>query len=185
MIEVRLLGIADAPELFAAMLNSRALHEPWVTTPASEDEVRASLDTPAEVRLSYGIREETGQLAGVININAIIRGAFQNGFLGYYALAPYQGRGYMHEGMAAVLERAFGEHGLHRVEANIQPANARSVRLVRDLGFRLEGHSPRYLKIGDEWRDHDRYALTAEEWSARTGDATSEATQFANREPRE
>jgi [ribosomal protein S5]-alanine N-acetyltransferase len=70
----------------------------------------------------------------------------------------------MREGLAAVLDLAFGEHGLHRVEANVQPGNGRSAQLGRSLGFRLEGHSPRYLLIGGEWRDHDRYALTAEEW---------------------
>jgi ribosomal-protein-alanine N-acetyltransferase len=164
MIRIGLLGPDDASELFAALERSHALHEPWMTPPGSEEEVRDSLDAPADVRLSYGVREETGQLAGVININAIIRGAFLNGFLGYYALSPYEARGYMHAGLASVLERAFREHGLHRVEANVQPGNARSARLVQGLGFRLEGHSPRYLRLGDEWRDHDRYALTVEEW---------------------
>jgi ribosomal-protein-alanine N-acetyltransferase len=62
-----------------------------------------------------------------------------------------------------------GEHGLHRVEANIQPDNLRSIHLVRSLGFRLEGHSPRYLRINGEWKDHDRYALTVEEWRVSGG----------------
>jgi ribosomal-protein-alanine N-acetyltransferase len=165
MIELDLLGPDDAPELFAAFGRSRALHEPWVTAPESEDEIREGLSMPADVRRSYGIRVEGGALAGVVNVNAIIRGAFQNAFLGYYALSPYEGRGYMRQGITKVIERAFGEHGLHRVEANIQPANERSAGLIRSLGFRHEGHSPRYLKIGGEWRDHDRYALTVEEWN--------------------
>ena len=171
MIRISLLGPDDAPGLFAAFERSRSLHEPWVTPPGSEEELRDSLSAAADVRLSYGVREEAGRLAGVISINAIIRGAFQNGFLGYYALSPYEGRGYMHAGLAAVLERAFGEHELHRVEANVQPANTRSAELVQGLCFRLEGHSTRYLKIGDEWRDHDRYALTVEEWGKTRGAA--------------
>jgi ribosomal-protein-alanine N-acetyltransferase len=142
-----------------------------VAPPDSEQELRDSLGASADVRLSYGIREEAGQLAGVVNISSIIRGPFQNGFIGYYALSPFEGRGYLHAGLAAVLDRAFGEHGLHRVEANIQPANTRSARLVLGLGFRLEGHSPRYLRIGEEWRDHDRYAVTVEEWGMSRGAA--------------
>ena len=136
MIRVGLLGADDAPELFEAIVRSRALHEPWITPVATEAEVREYLSQPPNVRLSYGIRDEPGQLAGVVNINSVIRGAFQNGFLGYYALSPYEGRGFMRAGLIAVLDRAFGEHGLHRVEANIQPDNVRSVHLVLSLGFR-------------------------------------------------
>ena len=154
----------SAGELYAAILRSRDLHLPWVTPPASEDDLRASLAQPPEARISYGVRTEEGRLAGAVYLTSIIRGPFQNCFLSYYALVPFEGRGLLREGIAAVLDLAFGEHGLHRVEANVQPGNARSARLVRNLNFRFEGHSPRYLHIGGEWRDHDRYALTAEEW---------------------
>ena len=58
---------------------------------------------------------------------------------------------------------AFGDLGLHRVEANIQPGNAASIALVKGAGFRLEGVSPRYLKIGGVWCDHERWAMTVEE----------------------
>ena len=77
MIRIGLLGPNDAPELFAAFERSRTLHEPWVTPPASEAELRDSLGAPPEIRLSYGIRVDDGSLAGVVNINPIIRGAFQ------------------------------------------------------------------------------------------------------------
>jgi ribosomal-protein-alanine N-acetyltransferase len=163
-VRVVRLGPDDAPKLFAAITDSRGLHLPWVDPPASVDELRASLAQPPDARLSYGLRTDAGELAGVINLTAIVRGPFQSCFLSYYALAPYEGRGFMRAGLAQVLDLAFGEHELHRVEANIQPGNARSARLVKSLGFRFEGHSPRYLRIGGEWRDHDHYALTAEEW---------------------
>jgi ribosomal-protein-alanine N-acetyltransferase len=174
VIRVGLLGPDDAPELFEGLVRSRALHEPWMTPVDSEAQVRESLSRPPDVRISYGIREDSGRLAGVININSIIRGAFQNGFLGYYAISPYEGHGFMRAGLIAVLDRAFGEHELHRVEANIQPENVRSVQLVQSLGFRMEGHSPRYLRINGEWKDHDRYALTVEEWRASGGRTTGE-----------
>jgi ribosomal-protein-alanine N-acetyltransferase len=69
----------------------------------------------------------------------------------------------MTEGMRLVIGRAFGTLRLHRLEANIQPANAASIALVRRLGFRKEGLSRRYLKIGGRWRDHERWAILAEE----------------------
>jgi ribosomal-protein-alanine N-acetyltransferase len=164
VIRVELLGELDTPELLEAIGRSRELHGAWMVFPPTEQELRDHLSRLAEGRASYGVREAQGGLVGVVNISSIIRGHFQNAFLGYYALSPHEGKGYMRAGLAAVLEKAFVEHGLHRVEANIQPANVASVRLVKGAGFRFEGHSPRYLRIGGEWRDHDRYALTVEEW---------------------
>ena len=169
MTSVAILRPEDAPELLRAMDESRARLEPWVFLPQTEPGVREYLDQPAEGRITYGIREPGGRLAGIVNLNSIMRGPFQNAFLAYYALHPFAGQGYMRAGVAAVMDRAFGEHGLHRVEANIQPDNQASARLVRGLGFRLEGHSPRYLQVGGVWKDHDRYALTVEEWRGGPG----------------
>ena len=59
---------------------------------------------------------------------------------------------------------AFKAMKLHRVEANIQPRNVRSRALVKKLGFHREGVSPRYLKINGRWRDHERWAILAEDW---------------------
>jgi ribosomal-protein-alanine N-acetyltransferase len=74
----------------------------------------------------------------------------------------------MRTGLGLVLDEAFGSLGLHRVEANIQPENQASIRLVQKCGFRREGFSPRYLKIVGQWRDHERWALLTEEWTGRT-----------------
>jgi ribosomal-protein-alanine N-acetyltransferase len=108
-----------------------------------------------------------GAIVGVINVSEIVRSAFQSAYLGYYAFRPHAGQGYMTEGLALVLRHAFGTLGLHRLEANIQPGNRASRTLVRRLGFRQEGFSPRYLKVGGRWRDHERWALVREMWVAR------------------
>ena len=86
---------------------------------------------------------------------------------GYWIGAPYARQGYMREGLGLALGHAFKTLRLHRLEANIQPANTASKRLVESLGFRLEGFSPRYLKIGGRWRDHERWAILSEDWQAR------------------
>jgi ribosomal-protein-alanine N-acetyltransferase len=77
-------------------------------------------------------------------------------------MAEMRGRGLMTEAVQLATAHAFAL-GLHRVEANIQPGNLRSIALVERLGFRLEGFSPRYLRMGGEWRDHKRWALLADE----------------------
>lgn len=104
-------------------------------------------------------------IVGVVNINEIVRGGFQSAYLGYYAFEPHAGRGLMRQGLALVIRYAFRTLRLHRLEANIQPENQRSIALVRGLGFSFEGYSPRYLKIAGRWRDHERWALRAENWS--------------------
>jgi len=150
-----------------AVRSSRAVHDPWVRPPSSVAQYRAFLRrTRSPAHLCHFVCTEDGSLAGVININEIVRGSFRSGYLGYYALAPHHGRGYMREGLKSVIRMAFRAQGLHRLEANIQPGNTRSIALVRGLGFRLEGYSPRYLKIAGRWRDHERWALLADEWKA-------------------
>jgi ribosomal-protein-alanine N-acetyltransferase len=112
-------------------------------------------------------RRTDGAIVGIVNLNEIVRGAFQSAYLGYYAFAPHAGQGYMAEGLGLVLRHAFRDLGLHRLEANIQPGNRASRALVRRLGFRREGFSPRYLRIGGRWRDHERWAIVREAWRAR------------------
>lgn len=74
----------------------------------------------------------------------------------------------MRAGLSLALTQAFRVLELHRVEANIQPDNLRSIALVERLGFHREGFSPAYLKIGGRWRDHERWALLADEWRRRS-----------------
>ena len=100
-------------------------------------------------------------------MNNIVRGGFQSGCQGYGAFASHAGQGFMTRGLAAVLGIAVGDLGLHRVEANIQPENRRSVGLARRLGFEKEGVSPSYLMVGGQWRDRERWVLRAESWASR------------------
>lgn len=152
-------------EFLAAAARSRDLHRGLVAPPRTLEAFErylARLRGPADI--GYWIRTHENELAGVINVSEIVRGAFQSAYLGYYAFVPHDRHGYMSEGLRAVLGEVFRVHRLHRVEANIQPGNTASRDLVRRLGFQQEGFSPRYLKVGGRWRDHERWALTVEDW---------------------
>jgi len=153
-------------EFLAAVRRSRRLHGRWVAPPASAPAYRrylASLRRPTRAAF-FIVRRDTGELAGVVNISEIVRGNFQSAYLGYYAFTPHAHQGLMREGLGLVIDQAFARLRLHRLEANIQPANKASTRLVRALGFRHEGRSPRYLNIAGHWQDHDRWALLADDW---------------------
>ena len=110
------------------------------------------------------IHRSSGGIVGVININDVIRGAFQSASLGYYAFVPYAGQGLMRQGMLLVLRYAFEKLKLHRLEANIQPENRASIALVQTCGFVCEGTSRRLLKVRGRWRDHERWALLSEDF---------------------
>lgn len=157
---------ADCAAWCALVESSRPFFSGWVTTQGTVPAFRAYLArsrTPAAAcRLIH--RRTDGALVGAINLTEIVRGLFQSGFLGYYIGAPYAGQGYMTEALQLMLRTAFRALRLHRVEANIRPDNRASLALVERAGFRREGYSLRYLKIAGRWRDHERWALLADEW---------------------
>jgi ribosomal-protein-alanine N-acetyltransferase len=159
-------SLADEEVFLAAVARSRKLHHPWVQAPSTPEGFRDYLMKRQDPRGAafFVWTNEPGGLVGVVNLDEIVRGCFLSAYLGYYAFVPYAGRGLMREGLSQVVTHAFKAMKLHRLEANIQPRNARSKALVKRLGFRREGVSPRYLKINGRWRDHERWAILAEDW---------------------
>jgi len=157
------LGPADRVAFLAAARRSRSLHRPW-SYPPQDDDAYAAYTEPDPTRLPLGVfRLDDDELCGSFSISQIFYGPFRSAYLGYYAFVPHAGQGYMRDGLRLVLSFAFDDLGLHRLEASIQPANERSIALVRRAGFRREGLSRRYLKIGGRWRDHEHWAILAED----------------------
>jgi ribosomal-protein-alanine N-acetyltransferase len=156
----------DGNELITANLASIALHEPWVFPCRDQASFQGYLARcDGERNIGFIARERASKrIVGVVNLNEIVRGFFQSAYMGYYGMSGMNGRGLMAEAVSLVVTEAFEELGLHRLEANIQPKNEPSRALVKRLGFRQEGYSPRYLKIDGDWRDHERWAVLAEDW---------------------
>lgn len=155
----------DGPTFLAATAASRELHAPWVTPPLDTQGYTALLLRSRHRDHAVYLAWWGEDLVGLVSCNDMVRGNLASAFLGYYGFAPFTGRGLMRAALARAVTAAFGPHGLHRLEANIQPDNTRSRALVERLGFRREGFSPRYLRVGGEWRDHERWALLADEWA--------------------
>jgi ribosomal-protein-alanine N-acetyltransferase len=156
----------DEAEIVARNAASRTLHRGWVTPPA---DARAFAEwmvrcRQPNVQCLLVCRIEDGAIAGVFTLSQIVRRLFQSAYMGYYAERPFNGQGYMTEGLQLVLRHTFTTMKLHRLEANVQPENVASIALVKRAGFRLEGFSPRYLKISGRWRDHQRWAMTIDDW---------------------
>lgn len=170
-VSIRAPGPGDERAFLALARASRALHERWVRAPSTPAAFRLYLRQADGRTTSFrgyvAVRDADGVLAGVFNLSEIVHGIFKSAYLGYYAFAGSVAGGHMSAALALVLDRAFGELKLHRVEANVQPANVRSLEFLLRNGFTREGYSRRYLKIGGRWRDHVRFAILAEDWRAR------------------
>jgi [ribosomal protein S5]-alanine N-acetyltransferase len=163
---IRAGSMDDEAAFLAAVERSRTLHHPWVQAPGTPQAYRDYLSKHQDGRGAafFVWLEQPHELAGVVNLSEIVYGCFRSAYLGYYAFVPHAGRGLMKEGLTKVVTHAFGVMKLHRLEANIQPANRPSKALVKKLGFRREGLSPRYLKINGRWCDHERWAILSENW---------------------
>jgi [ribosomal protein S5]-alanine N-acetyltransferase len=174
-VALRRPSLRDRDEFLERVRASGSLHHPWVEPPADGPAFTEFVRTTkrADTERLLVCRNEDGAVAGAFNLSQIFYGPFRSAYLSYYSFVPFEGRGYMHDGIRLVLRHAFGPMGLHRLEANIQPENAASVALVEGAGFRREGFSPRYLKIGGRWRDHERWAILAEDPVGRGPDRAS------------
>lgn len=159
------LQLCDA---FIAKANSsQQLHSPWLQPPVNKNEYTAYLNRLSKDAYEgfFILNNETNALLGVININEIVKGIFSSGYLGYYCFTGHEKQGFMKDGLLLVLDHAFNQLKLHRLEANIQPGNINSLLLVHRCGFIKEGYSKNYLKIDGKWQDHVRYAITKERFN--------------------
>lgn len=159
MLRLRKPSNLDLAAIKAAYQRSAALHSHWACPP---DDYSVYLRERNRYFLCLSARDD---IVGTFNISGVIRGRFQSAYLGYEVFYPYQRKGYMSQGMQLLLAEAFGPLNLHRLEANIQPDNAASIRLVKNAGFTKEGYSRAYLNVGGKgWKDHERWAIVNPHW---------------------
>jgi len=134
----------NSPSVFAAMLRTQ------------RREARAGRMLPFGITVG-------GRLRGAVTVASVTRGAYDGAHVGYWVDQDVAGRGVMPTALALVLDHCFGPVGLHRVEADVRPENTASLSVVRKLGFAEEGLRRRYLFIDEAWRDHQSFALLAED----------------------
>src|SRR5262249_33045768 len=146
MLEVRLMTVSDAPALLAVRARNREHLEPWeparpdrfYTLAAQEEQARLAVTEYEHGRPYPFGRLWDGELIGGATLNAVVRGVFDNAYLGYWIDAGYGGRGLMTEAVRRVVAYAFERAGLHRVQAAVMPRNAASIRVLQKAGFREE-----------------------------------------------
>lgn len=108
--------------------------------------------------------DTTAPVLGRIALSNIVRGAFHSAHLSYSMDEAHARKGLATEALEAIVAWAFGPANLHRIEANLIAENTASKNLVQKLGFRCEGVSPDYLRIGGRWRDHEHWVRLNPDW---------------------
>lgn len=146
---------------------NKEFHEPWVyvsSDPKFYDQYLRRMKMGSS--LGFFVFTNMGsEFVGVINLNSIRLDPFSSASLGYYADEGFCKKGLMKEGIRLVLGHAFYKIGLNRVEANIQPGNTASLALVKSIGFQKEGFSAKFLQIGNEYKDHERWAYLSDDFN--------------------
>ncbi len=166
---LRYITLEDFEEMMQLFDESRKFYKGLITPPKDFESFKSGVErNDDEANECFVIcRIEDGKIVGAINITQIFRKGFQNAYLGYSLGVKYTGNGFMTEAINLILKYAFRDLKLHRLEANIQPHNTASIAVVKRCSFSLEGFSPKYLKIGGKWCDHERWAMTKENWKSK------------------
>ena len=170
LLRLRPLRLADEAPWRRLRTSNKAWLERWeATSPGAVSAQRpdfrkfiASLTAQAKAgeSLPWGI-ELDGNLVGQVTVNSITYGSLRSGTIGYWISEHVAGRGLMPAAVALATDYCFWARKLHRIEVNICPGNAPSLRVVEKLGFRDEGVREKYLHINGKWADHRTFALVA------------------------
>lgn len=168
---LQMIDDSYADQVLAFVVRNQTYLEEWepqrtedfYTCPVQQDILRDEAARIQEGSLRKFWLFRGGRIIGSVALSNIVRGAFQSCHLGYRIDEHEQGKGLMTEAVEAVVNHAFQDMHLHRIEANIMPRNQASLRVVRKLGFQNEGVSRKYLKINGKWEDHIHMVLLNEE----------------------
>jgi ribosomal-protein-alanine N-acetyltransferase len=167
-VHIRHLKTSDEKIFMAHIRRSRALHRSWVQVPTSVKAFQRYVQemNTADDQAYVAIRTDTHEMVGVVELQDIFRGDFQNAYLVYYGFVGQLQQGFMRNAVEQVIAKAFGAMKLHRLEANLQTDNLASIALLKACGFEKEGLSPKFLRKNGEWRDHERWALLNDRYAA-------------------
>lgn len=171
---IRQLDASDVSDLFSIFSDERVMQY-WSSPPfASLDDAKALLATIDEGRATqtlfqWGLQERaSGRVIGTTTIYDVSR-AHRRAGIGYALHPDRWGRGLVREAVGEVLRFAFVEMDMHRMEADVEPRNSRSVRSLESFGFRYEGHQRERYWIMNEWQDSHLYGLLRSEWRRSKG----------------
>jgi ribosomal-protein-alanine N-acetyltransferase len=161
----RPLTASDEPAFLALAVESLEFHRKWIKLPTESAEFKRYLSRFDNQSAFFFVicDSHSHSIVGFISLTGIEREPYHRGRLGYGIFERYARMGYISAGLRQVINFAFESLKLHRLEADIQPENGPSRRLVEKMGFTCEGVSRGFIRINGEWTDHERWALTPDD----------------------
>jgi RimJ/RimL family protein N-acetyltransferase len=171
-VELRALEDGDVPALFGIFGDPEVMRY-WSTPPFAS--VKEALDLLAGIRAGFhdrrffqwGVQEiATGELVGTCTLFYLIP-AHRRAEIGYALARPRWGSGLGSDAVRTLVGFAFDTLGLHRLEADVDPRNARSLRLLERQGFRREGLLRDRYQVSGEIQDAVLLGLLRPEWIRR------------------
>ena len=168
-MRTRMVAPEDARALTGLLQLNREFLAPWEPLRSAdhftvEGQTAGIADALAEhargTRFPHVILDDE-RIVGRITISNVVRGAFQSANLGYWVSGPDNGRGFASGAVAEMVSLAFGDLGLHRIEAGTLLHNVASQRVLERNRFIRFGVAPRYLNIAGTWQDHALYQALA------------------------
>ncbi|NBP51812.1 MAG: N-acetyltransferase [Actinobacteria bacterium] len=170
---LRFARASDGPGFMDVLSRSREHLAPWMPRTARGSEpsfgrrfermLRPAADSAGRLRLLVCARDD-GRIVGVASLGGIADWPSLDCHVGYWLAAGETGKGLMRDAVAALLDHAFAERGLHRIAANVLPNNRRSIGLVQGLGFTREGVLRGLIEIDGVWRDHECWSMLSTDW---------------------
>jgi ribosomal-protein-alanine N-acetyltransferase len=168
-IYIRFLNVEDAVAMLNFQLQNREFFEQFSMERNDEFYTLEGMTKRLEMLKEnakqdydyyFGIFSNEGDhLIGTINLFSVIRGAIQSAFVGYFLDKKQNGKGYTTEALKLIVQYAFDELKLHRVEAGVMPHNLGSIRVLEKAGFEKEGLARKNVKINGKWEDHQQMAI--------------------------
>ncbi|MCP3032279.1 GNAT family N-acetyltransferase [Halobacillus sp. A1] len=168
-IYIRMFQPADARALLALQEENRTFFErasmprkdEFYTMDRQLEKVQEYEERSREDQeYNFGIfTKESNRLVGTINLFQVMRGALQSAFVGYFLDEKHNGRGFTTEAVKLIVDYAFAELQLHRIEAGVMPHNSGSMRVLEKAGFHKEGLARKNVKINGRWEDHQVLAI--------------------------
>ncbi len=169
-VTVRSIRPRDARVISRLLKDNRSWLQKWEATvpgfegaPLSSEMIRNVLRLARKDQAAPFVIEYRGQVVGQVTLSGLSFGSLASGAVGYWVAETVAGKGITPLAVALVVDWAFTNLGIHRVEICIRPENEASLRVVRKLGMRYEGLRRRYIHIDGDWRDHFCFAVTIDE----------------------